>query len=166
MNLFLLYYWFLINAKTYLDSRRWGCCLHPLQKQNPCIWNAWRLCNQISACDAGTCWKYYYDHEQFCFTRFIFLLLLFFLFFFIIDFVSRLAIFLTAPSILWKFRLHHANLSDIYLLKVVVVNVFFDFQAVRQMKETQLTLLLQSMNQRPLTIRNRWDQLSDISWFS
>ena len=94
-----------------------------------------------------------------------FVIIVFFVFF-IIDFVSRLAIFLTAPSILWKFRLHHANLSDIYLLKVVVVNVFFDFQAVRQMKETQLTLLLQSTNQRPLTIRNRWDQLSDISWFS
>ena len=59
--------------------------------------------------------------------------------FFIANFVSRLPIFL--------------------LFKAVVVNVIVDLQAVRQMKETLLTVLLQCMNQRMLNIRNRWDQL-------
>ena len=76
-----LYYWFLINAKTYLDSRRWGCCVYSLQKQNPCIENVWGLCNQRSSSDAATCSKYYYDHEQLCFTRFILLLVLMLFFF-------------------------------------------------------------------------------------
>ena len=61
----------------------------------------------------------------------------------------------------WKCRLHYANFSDIYLLKVVV-NVVADLPAIRQMKETQLTVLLRCMNQRTLSIRNRWDEAAHI----
>ena len=47
------------------------------------------------------------------------------------------------------------NFSNIYLLKVVVVNVVVDLQAVRQMKDTQLAVTLQCMNQRTLNIKHR-----------
>ena len=47
------------------------------------------------------------------------------------------------------------DFSNIYLLKVVVVSVVVDLQAVRQMKETELAVLLHCMNQRTLNIKHR-----------